>query len=133
MNNIEELHDGGAVVGDGDIALVIVNELVHATWAEGGPDDVSDGGAGVDVADELRLPLRGVRSLLQKYDLRLLLFRFIFTTNQSIHTVRLITETQQLIQIRLQRARERERAYQHTRHCYRSIDGEERERDSLSE
>ena len=51
MDDVKKLHDGGAVVGDGDGSLVVVNELVHAAWAEGGPDDVGDGGAGVDVAD----------------------------------------------------------------------------------
>lgn len=72
MNDIEELHDGGAVVRDGDGAFVIVDEFVHTARAEGGADDVGDGGAGIDVADELRFPLRGVCAFLQEYDLWLL-------------------------------------------------------------
>ncbi|KAI4382192.1 hypothetical protein MLD38_008187 [Melastoma candidum] len=72
MDDVEELHDGGAVVGDGDGALVVVDELVHAAGAEGGADDVGDGGAGVDVADELRLPLGSISAFLEEYDLWLL-------------------------------------------------------------
>ena len=84
MDDVEELHDGGAVVGDGDGALVVVDELVHAAGAECGADHVGDGGAGVDVAHQLRLPLRRVRPFLQKYDLRLLLLFQIFSTTTEI-------------------------------------------------
>lgn len=79
MHDVEELHDGGSVVGDGGAALVVVDELVHATWAQGGADDVGDGHTGVDVAHQLRLALRCVRAFLQKDDLRLLLVK---QTNQ---------------------------------------------------
>ena len=72
MDDVEELHDGGAVVGDGDGSLVVVDELVHAARAEGGADDVGDGGAGIDVAHQLWLPLRSVRAFLEQNDLRLL-------------------------------------------------------------
>jgi len=72
VDDVKELHDGGAIVGDGDISLVIVDQLVHAARAEGGADDVGDGGAGIDVAHQLRLPLRSVRAFLQQNDLRLL-------------------------------------------------------------
>lgn len=71
MDDVEELHDGGAVVGDGDGALVVVDQLVHAAGAEGGADDVSHHRAGVDVAHQLPLPLRRVRAFLQQDDLRL--------------------------------------------------------------
>lgn len=57
MDDVEELHDGGAVVGDGDGSLVVVDELVHAARVEGGADDVGDGSAGIDVAHQLWLPL----------------------------------------------------------------------------
>lgn len=71
MDDVEQLHDRSPVVGDGGVALVVVDELVHAAGAERGADDVGDGGAGVDVGDDLRLALRGVRALLQQDDLRL--------------------------------------------------------------
>ena len=57
MDDVEELHDGGVVVGDGDGSLVIVDELVHAARVEGGANDVNDGSAGIDVAQQLWLPL----------------------------------------------------------------------------
>lgn len=84
VDDVEELHDGGAVVGDGDGAFVVVDELVHAAGAEGGSDDVGDGGAGVDVAHQLSLPLRGVGPFLQQYDLWLLLFRTTFSATKKI-------------------------------------------------
>jgi len=72
VDDVKELHDGSSIVGDGDSSLVIVDELVHAARAEGGADDVGDGGAGIDVTHQLWLPLRSVRAFLQQNDLRLL-------------------------------------------------------------
>mmetsp|Transcript_7146 Transcript_7146/g.15496 ORF Transcript_7146/g.15496 Transcript_7146/m.15496 type:complete len:348 (+) Transcript_7146:432-1475(+) len=54
--DLEHAHDGGAVVGDGHAAPV-EEELVHAAGAQGAADAVGDGGAGVDVADQLGLAL----------------------------------------------------------------------------
>uniref|UniRef100_A0A2P2MIZ6 T-complex protein 1 subunit eta-like n=1 Tax=Rhizophora mucronata TaxID=61149 RepID=A0A2P2MIZ6_RHIMU len=71
MDNIEQLHNGGAVVGNGDISFVVVDEFVHASGTQGGSNDVGHRSAGVDVADQLCLPLRRVGPLLQQYDLRL--------------------------------------------------------------
>ena len=51
MDNIEKLHDGGAVVGDGDVPFVIVDELVHSPGTQGCSNHVSHGGASVYVAD----------------------------------------------------------------------------------
>ena len=48
--DLEQLHDGGAVVADGDGAAV-GDELVHAAGAEGGAHGVRDGLACVDVGD----------------------------------------------------------------------------------
>ena len=53
MNDVEQLHDGGAVVGDGRAALVVDHQLVHAARAEGGSDGVDDDLAGIDVGDDL--------------------------------------------------------------------------------
>lgn len=70
MDDVEQAHDGGAVVGDGG-ALVVVDELVHAAGAERGAHGVGDGRAGADVAEHLPAALRGVRALLEEDDLRL--------------------------------------------------------------
>ena len=51
---------------------VIVHELVHATRAQRGADDVGDGRAGVDVGHQLRRSLASVRALLEQNDLWLL-------------------------------------------------------------
>lgn len=72
MDDVEEAHDGGAVVGDGGAALVVVDELVHAAWPQRGAHRVRHHRARVDVAHHLRAPLRRVRPLLQQDDLRLL-------------------------------------------------------------
>lgn len=72
MDDVEEAHDGGAVVGDGGAALVVVDELVHAAWPQRGAHRVRHRRARVDVAHHLRAPLRRVRPLLEQDDLRLL-------------------------------------------------------------
>ena len=51
---------------------LVVHELVHAPGPQGGAHDISNGNAGVDVADQLGLALAGVRALPQQDDLRLL-------------------------------------------------------------
>ena len=51
VDDVEELHDGGAVVGNGDAALVVVDEFIHTPGSQGGPHHVGDGGAGIYVAD----------------------------------------------------------------------------------
>jgi len=71
VHDVEEAHDGGAVVGDGDAALVVVDELVHAPGPQRGPHGVRHRRARVDVAHHLRAPLRRVRALLEQDDLRL--------------------------------------------------------------
>lgn len=50
MDDVEKLHDGGAVVRDGDVALVVVNELVHSPGSQGRTYHVGHRRAGVDVA-----------------------------------------------------------------------------------
>ncbi len=52
--------------------FVIVYQLVHAAGAQGGAYCVRQRHARIDVADQLRLALAGVRPLLQEDDLRLL-------------------------------------------------------------
>lgn len=105
MDDVEELHDGGAVVGDGDVALVVVNELVHSPGTQRGPHHVRHGRAGVDVAHQLRLPLRRVRPFLQQYDLRLLFFVHAFSQTVCGHT----DETESVTtKMKWKRRRERE-------------------------
>ena len=72
MDNVEELHDGSAVVGDGDGSLIVVDELVHPSWTQSGSKHIADGSDGVDVAQQLRFPLGSVCAFLEQYDLRLL-------------------------------------------------------------
>lgn len=71
MDDVEEAHDGGAVVGDGGDALVVVDELVHSPGAQRGPHRVRHRRAGADVAQHLPAALRRVRALLEEDDLRL--------------------------------------------------------------
>jgi hypothetical protein len=51
---------------------VINDELVHATWAESGPDGIHYRHTRIDVADQLRLSLTRIRTLFQKNNLWLL-------------------------------------------------------------
>ena len=71
MDDLQQLHDRGAVVGDGHLTVVVVDQLVHAARAEGSAHDVHHGLARVDVADQLPLALRCVRPFLEQNDLRL--------------------------------------------------------------
>jgi hypothetical protein len=48
--NVHLLQDGGAVVGDGDVAVRALKHFVHAFRAERGTEDASDGFAGGDVS-----------------------------------------------------------------------------------
>lgn len=56
----------------GALHLLVMDELVHSPWPEGGADGVNHCHAGVDVADQLGLPLAGVRALLEQDNLGLL-------------------------------------------------------------
>ncbi len=71
MDNIQELHDGGAVVADGGLAAGVHNELVHAARAQRRANGVHYGAAGVDVGYDLLLALGILRPLLQQEYLRL--------------------------------------------------------------
>jgi hypothetical protein len=72
VDDIEKLHDSGAVVGYGGISLVVMDQLVHPSRSQSGADDVGDGGASTNVTHHLRFPLRSVCALLEQYDLGLL-------------------------------------------------------------
>lgn len=52
--------------------LIIDDKFVHSPWAQGCSDGISYGLTGIDVADNLRNPLRGVSPFLQQDDLWLL-------------------------------------------------------------
>ena len=54
VHDLQQLHEGRAVVGDRDGALVVVDELVHAARAERGAHDVDDRLARVDVREPCR-------------------------------------------------------------------------------
>ena len=45
---------------------VVDDQFVHATRSQGGANGVDDRHAGIDVADQLRLSLAGVRALFQQ-------------------------------------------------------------------
>ena len=51
--------------------MAVEDQLVHAARAQSGANGVSNGLAGVDVADQLALALTGVSALAQEDDLRL--------------------------------------------------------------
>lgn len=57
--------------------LIIDDKFVHSPWAQGCSDGISYGLTGIDVADNLRNPLRGVSSFLQQDDLWLLKLKII--------------------------------------------------------
>jgi len=54
------LHDGGAVVGDGLLAILVHHEQVAAVGAQRGLYRGLDGQAGIDVGDDLALALGSV-------------------------------------------------------------------------
>jgi hypothetical protein len=72
VNDIKHLHDSGTVIRDGDRVSLAVDELVHATRAKSGADDIDYSLAGVDVADELGDTLRRICTLTEQDDTRLL-------------------------------------------------------------
>lgn len=109
VDDVKEFHDGGAVVGNGDSALVVVDQLVHTPGPQRGPHHIGHRRASVDVAHQLRFSLRRIRPLLQQYDLRLLLFSQKHNVSESLEQLSLT-----IIQIH----REREREYHHGCHCW---------------
>lgn len=70
MDDIEETHDRGTVVGYCG-TTVGVNKLVHSTRSQGGPDSLRNRHAGVDVRHDLALSLACVGALSQENDLGL--------------------------------------------------------------
>ncbi|SGY78719.1 BQ5605_C008g04924 [Microbotryum silenes-dioicae] len=54
VNDLEEFEYGRSVVGDGGLAVVADDELVHATGTEGRGDRLRDREASTDVGQELR-------------------------------------------------------------------------------
>lgn len=51
MDDVKKLHDSGAVIRNGDGALVVVNEFVHTTRTERGANGIRNDRARIDVAD----------------------------------------------------------------------------------
>ena len=54
MNDVQELHDGSAVVGNRRRSTPVDHQLVHAARSERRSDSVDDDLAGVDVRDDLQ-------------------------------------------------------------------------------
>ena len=67
MNNVKELHDGGAVVGNGRSAF-FKNQFIHTTWAKSRAHDFNNGGTSVDVGNKLPTSLGGVGTFLEQND-----------------------------------------------------------------
>lgn len=72
MHNVEQLHDGGSVIGDGGCSILADEELIHAPGTKGGPHRLHHHLAGIDIGNQLLLSLRGIRPFFQKNNLRLL-------------------------------------------------------------
>jgi hypothetical protein len=84
VHNVEQLHDGSSIVGDGGCSVLADEELVHAPGTEGGPHGLNHHLAGIDVGNQLLLSLGIFRALFQEDNLRLLkinrtFFYFIFS------------------------------------------------------
>lgn len=62
VGDIQEMEDGGPVVGDG-VVFGSLDHFVHSTGSKGGFDHISHGGTGVDVGDYLISSLRIVGSV----------------------------------------------------------------------
>jgi hypothetical protein len=58
MDDIEQLHDSGAVVGDGLFAILVDEQEITSVRAKGRLDGVLYGETGVDVGDDLATALR---------------------------------------------------------------------------
>jgi hypothetical protein len=58
VDNVEQLHDSGTVVGDGLLAILIDEQEVTSVRAKSGFDGVLYGETGVDVGDDLATALR---------------------------------------------------------------------------
>jgi hypothetical protein len=58
VDNVEQLHDSSAVVGDGLLAILVDEQKVTSVGAKRGLDGVLYGEAGVDIGDDLAAALR---------------------------------------------------------------------------
>lgn len=74
MNNVKKLHYGGAIIRDGGISFVIMDQFVHSSWTKSGPHNISHSHACIYVAYQLGFALRCISSFLEQYNLGLLLF-----------------------------------------------------------
>jgi hypothetical protein len=72
VHDVQQLHHCRAIVGDGDGAVLAVDQLVHATRTQRSFHCRSNHFAGIDVADQLWGSLRGISSFLEKDNSRLL-------------------------------------------------------------
>lgn len=65
MDDVEQLHDGSAVVGDGLLAILVNEQEITSVRAEGRLDGCLDGETCVDVGDDLAAALRLVGAWAQ--------------------------------------------------------------------
>lgn len=73
MHNIQHFHNRSTIVGDGHRAALSVDEFVHTTGSKSSANYIDDSLAGVYVANELRNALRGICTLAEQNDARLLM------------------------------------------------------------
>lgn len=67
MHDVKEIDDRRPIVGDRDPEL-LMDQFVHPTRTQGCRDDPCDRFTGIDVTDQLRFTLAGVRAFLQDQD-----------------------------------------------------------------
>jgi len=69
MDHLQQLHDGGSVVGDGD-ALTGMDKLVASPRPKCALDYISHSATSVDIGNQLGRPLTGIGALFEEDDRR---------------------------------------------------------------
>lgn len=58
MDNVEQLHDSGTIVGNGLLAILVDEQEITSVRAQGGLDSRLHGETSVDVGNDLATALR---------------------------------------------------------------------------
>ena len=66
VHNLQQVEDGGPVIGDGALAPGVHDQLVHAPRAESGAHSVTDHLTRIDVADQLLSPTQTLSAVFQQ-------------------------------------------------------------------